>query len=111
MAHSALTPRTMAEAILAGQEFAASVADGSVKTDLACDALRLECIVGFGCTFLPTGHGPIMAALAAAPKLTDDEFCAHFADSGKCQAASPGLWLALALKALALLLQLFPVTP
>ncbi len=105
MAHSALTPRTMAEAITAGQEFAASVADGSVKADLYCDGLRLEVIAGFGLTYLPTGHGPIMA-MAAAPPMTDAEFCAHFSDDGKCKALSPDIWIMLAMKALEMLVQL-----
>ncbi len=103
--HSDIPFRTMADGIQAGQEFAASFADGSWKTDVQCSVHRLLTIADYGSTFLPTDHGPVVGA---TPELTDQQFadCCGSLGSGKLRAID---WKSLIAKAIALVQLLLPL--
>ena len=107
MAHSEIPFRTFTDAIAAGQELAASVADGSFKTDIQCSAHRLLTLADYASTFLPNGHS---ADPTECPTLTDDEFFAKVGALGVQHGTADALdWKSILIKAIQLIQILLPL--
>lgn len=113
MPHSAIPFRSVADAMTAGREFAASFADGTWKTDVQCSAHRLLTVADFASTFLPEGP-PLMGTKPDEPCVmpTDERFVKCCEDLGTMK-ADPAVgavdWKAFLAKALALLQVLLPI--